>query len=514
MIVSVRKRDGREMPFNIEKIADAIVKAFRASGELDEQIKAAQSQLNLLGSDDVLTSTALKVSADVVGRLESEGKTVPEIEEIQDAVEKSLTEGGYADTAKSYILYRAERTRVREVNTRLMHTLRDITFSSAKESDLKRENANIDGDTAMGTMLKYGSESAKHFYTMMMLKPEHSRAHMEGDIHIHDLDFYSLTMTCCQIDLKKLFKNGFNTGHGHLREPKDIRSYAALAAIAIQSNQNDQHGGQSIPNFDYAMADGVRITYRKSYLANMVKALMLLSSKTEEEILPVVKKLHSEMAEMGMVATLVPNEKFQDTEARELSKTYGEEVVINAQKFAEKMAYEETDKATFQAMEAFVHNLNSMHSRAGAQTPFSSINYGMCTEPEARMAMRNLLLTTEDGLGGGETAIFPIQIFRVKEGISLNPGDPNYDLFKLACRVSAKRLFPNFSFQDAPYNLQYYKPGHPETEIAYMGCRTRVIGNHYDPSREISFGRGNLSFTSINLPRIAIKMKSVDRFSW
>ena len=512
MIVSVRKRDGREMPFNIEKIADAIVKAFRASGELDEQIKAAQSQLNLLGSDDVLTSTALKVSADVVGRLESEGKNIPEIEEIQDAVEKALTEGGYADTAKSYILYRAERTRVREVNTRLMHTLRDITFSSAKESDLKRENANIDGDTAMGTMLKYGSESAKHFYTMMMLKPEHSRAHMEGDIHIHDLDFYSLTMTCCQIDLKKLFKNGFNTGHGHLREPKDIRSYAALAAIAIQSNQNDQHGGQSIPNFDYAMADGVRITYRKAYLSNIVKALILLTDKTEEEIQPVVKKLHTEMAEMGMVATLVPNEKFQEAEARELSKTYGEEITKNAQKFAEKMAYEETDKATFQAMEAFVHNLNSMHSRAGAQTPFSSINYGMCTEPEARMAMRNLLLTTEDGLGGGETAIFPIQIFRVKEGISLNPGDPNYDLFKLACRVSAKRLFPNFSFQDAPYNLQYYKPGHPETEIAYMGCRTRVIGNHYDPSREISFGRGNLSFTSINLPRIAIKMKSVDLF--
>ena len=398
MIVSVRKRDGREMPFNIEKIVDAIVKAFRASGELDEQIKAAQSQLNLLGNDDVLTSTALKVSADVVGRLESEGKNVPEIEEIQDAVEKALTEGGYADTAKSYILYRAERTRVREVNTRLMHTLRDITFSSAKESDLKRENANIDGDTAMGTMLKYGSESAKHFYTMMMLKPEHSRAHMEGDIHIHDLDFYSLTMTCCQIDLKKLFKNGFNTGHGHLREPKDIRSYAALAAIAIQSNQNDQHGGQSIPNFDYAMADGVRITYRKAYLSNIVKALILLTDKTEEEIQPVVKKLHTEMAEMGMVATLVPNEKFQEAEARELSKTYGEEITKNAQKFAEKMAYEETDKATFQAMEAFVHNLNSMHSRAGAQTPFSSINYGMCTEPEARMVMKNLLLTTEERL--------------------------------------------------------------------------------------------------------------------
>jgi ribonucleoside-triphosphate reductase len=512
MIFTVKKRDGREMPFNIEKIADAVIKAFRASGELDEQIKASQAQMNLLGSDDILTNVALKVAAEAVGHLESENKTKPDIEEIQDAVEKALTEGGYANTAKSYILYRAERTRVREVNTRLMQTLHDITFSSAKESDLKRENANIDGDTAMGTMLKYGSESAKHFYTMMMLKPEHSRAHLDGDIHIHDLDFYSLTMTCCQIDLIKLFKNGFNTGHGHLREPKDIRSYAALAAIAIQSNQNDQHGGQSVPNFDYAMADGVRITYRKAYLSNIVKALILYTGKEEEEILPVIKKLHSEMAEMGMVATLVPNEKFVEAEARELAKVYDADVVKKSQKFAEKQAYEETDKATFQAMEAFVHNLNSMHSRAGAQTPFSSINYGMCTEPEARMVMKNLLLTTEEGLGGGETAIFPIQIFRVKDGINLNPGEPNYDLFKLACRVSAKRLFPNFSFQDAPYNLQYYKPGHPETEISYMGCRTRVIGNHYDPSREISYGRGNLSFTSINLPRIAIKMKSVDLF--
>ena len=512
MIFTVRKRDGREMPFNIEKISDAIIKAFRASGELDEQIKAAQAQMNLLGNDDLLTNVALKVAADAVGHLEADNKTKPDIEEIQDAVEKALTEAGYADTAKSYILYRAERTRVREVNTRLMQTLHDITFSSAKESDLKRENANIDGDTAMGTMLKYGSESAKHFYTMMMLKPEHSRAHLDGDIHIHDLDFYSLTMTCCQIDLIKLFRNGFNTGHGHLREPKDIRSYAALAAIAIQSNQNDQHGGQSVPNFDYAMANGVRITYRKAYLSNMVKALILFTGMEEGEILPVVKKLHSEMAEMGMVATLVPNEKFQDTEIRELSKTYDAEIVKKSQKFAEQQAFEETDKATFQAMEAFVHNLNSMHSRAGAQTPFSSINYGMCTEPEARMVMKNLLLTTEEGLGGGETAIFPIQIFRVKDGINLNPGEPNYDLFKLACRVSAKRLFPNFSFQDAPYNLQYYKPGHPETEISYMGCRTRVIGNHYDPSREISYGRGNLSFTSINLPRIAIKMKSVDLF--
>ena len=505
MIVSVRKRDGREMPFNIEKIVDAIVKAFRASGELDEQIKAAQSQLNLLGNDDVLTSTALKVSADVVGRLESEGKNIPEIEEIQDAVEKALTEGGYADTAKSYILYRAERTRVREVNTRLMHTLRDITFSSAKESDLKRENANIDGDTAMGTMLKYGSESAKHFYTMMMLKPEHSRAHSEGDIHIHDLDFYSLTMTCCQIDLKKLFKGGFNTGHGHLREPKDIRSYAALAAIAIQSNQNDQHGGQSIPNFDYAMADGVRITYRKAYLSNLVKALILFTGKEEEEILPGVKKLHAEMAEMGMVATLVPNEKFVEAEARELSKVYDAEIVKKAQKFAEKQAYEETDKTTFQAMEAVVHNLNSMHSRAGAQVPFTSINFGTDTTPAGRLVSLDLLQATENGLGKGETPIFPISILKVKEGINYNPEDPNYDIFKRSMEVSAKRLFPNFCFIDAPYNLKYYKKGDYRTEIATMGCRTRVFASVFPESDGIVTGRGNLSFTTVNLVRIGIK---------
>lgn len=513
MIKSVRKRDGREMPFNMDKIARAIEKALRASGELNKDIQEESKQLSLLDPvTNALERHALDVATGVVEDIEGQGIERPQIEQIQDSIEKILGEKGLHETAKAFILYRAERTRVRELNTRLMRTLHDITFSDAAKSDLKRENANIDGDTAMGTMLKYGSESAKHFYTSMMLKPEHSRAHQDGDIHIHDLDFYSLTMTCCQIDLKKLFKNGFNTGHGHLREPRDIRSYAALAAIAIQSNQNDQHGGQSIPNFDYAMADGVRITYRKAYLSNIVKALSLLSGKTEEEIQPVVKKLHSEMAELKLFPTLEPTQEFRDAEARELSKVYEAGIVASAQKFAEHDAHNETDKTTFQAMEAFVHNLNSMHSRAGAQTPFSSINYGMCTEPEARMVMRNLLLTTEEGLGGGETAIFPIQIFRLKSGVNLHEGEPNYDLFKLAIRVSAKRLFPNFSFQDAPYNLQYYKPGHPETEIAYMGCRTRVIGNIVDKDREITFGRGNLSFTSINLPRIAIKMKSVDLF--
>ena len=507
MILKVKKRDGREKPFNIEKIAGAIAKAIRASGELDERLKDDEQQLSLIKTnpEDALESTSLNLAIAVVNHIESQGQQQPGIEDIQDAVEHVLVEQGFLETAKRYILYRAERSRIRELNTRLMRTLHDITFSDAEKSDLKRENANIDGDTAMGTMLKYGSEGAKHFYTMVMLKPEHSMAHQDGDIHIHDLDFYSLTMTCCQIDLNHLFEGGFNTGHGHLRAPRDIRSYAALAAIAIQSNQNDQHGGQSVPNFDYALANGVRISYRKFYTSNLIKALEIITESDESVITEIVKKLHLELGKLGIYPTLEPNPTFHEYEARELVKNFSSEIVSKAQAFAQKQAYQETDKTTFQAMEAFVHNLNSMHSRAGAQTPFSSINYGLCVEPEARMLMRNLLLTTEEGLGAGETAIFPIQIFRVKEGINLNPGDPNYDLFKLACRVSAKRLFPNFSFQDAPFNLQYYKPGHPETEIAYMGCRTRVIGNIVDPTREITFGRGNLSFTSINLPRIAIK---------
>lgn len=508
MILSVKKRDGREMAFNIEKIAAAITKALRVSGELNDRIQEEKLQLSIPGTghEDPVESTALQLAIDVARYLESKGNTSPGIEEIQDAAEFVLGEQGFTETAKRYILYRAERSRVRELNSRLMRTLRDITFSDAQKSDLKRENANIDGDTAMGTMLKYGSEGAKHFYTIAMLKPEHSEAHGRGDIHIHDLDFYSLTMTCCQIDLQKLFEGGFNTGHGHLRAPRDIRSYAALAAIAIQSNQNDQHGGQSVPNFDYAMADGVRISFRKFYVSNMAKVLAILSGKPGNETEVIVKKLHKELDQLNLHPALLPEARFFEAEAQELSKEFEAVHVKQAQEFSQKQAEKETDQATFQAMEAFVHNLNSMHSRAGAQTPFSSINYGMSTSPESRMVMKNLLLTTEEGLGGGETAIFPIQIFRVKEGVNLNPGDPNYDLFKLACRVSAKRLFPNFSFQDAPFNLQYYKPGKPETEIAYMGCRTRVIGNAYDPERETTFGRGNLSFTSINLPRIAIKL--------
>ncbi|MDR1492590.1 MAG: anaerobic ribonucleoside triphosphate reductase [Planctomycetaceae bacterium] len=483
---SIVKRDGRTTPFCLDKIASAIQKAFHAcGGDRDEKY-------------------LLQLAQQVDDQLTGQNIAQPTVEQVQDVVERVLIENGHVRTAKAYMLYRAERTRIRERNTRLMKTYEDITFKSSKESEIKRENANVNGDTAMGTMLKYGSEGAKQFYEMFVLNPKHAAAHRDGDIHIHDLDFLTMTTTCCQIDLLKLFQGGFCTGHGVLREPNDIQSYSALACIAIQSNQNDQHGGQSIVNFDYGLAPGVAKTFCKLYSQNLAKGLRLLTGyeNADEKI----KSLQKTLLDAGYVLRLEENEDYCNAELRRLAdEGFESDVVCRCQQFALETSLVEIDRATFQAMEALVHNLNTMHSRAGAQTPFSSINYGMDTSPEGRMVSKNILLAHERGLGGGETPIFPIHVFRVKTGVNCCAGEPNYDLFQLACRVSAKRLFPNFAFQDAPFNLKYYVPGKPETEIAYMGCRTRVIGNVYDPSREICPGRGNLSFTSINLPRIAIK---------
>lgn len=489
MITSIIKRDGRETVFDQTKIADAIEKAFQASGAMQDR------------------SVAEQITDSVMEKLEEGAiEGTPTVEGVQDLVEEALIEANFSQTAKAYILYRAERNRVRDVNSRLVQTLKDITFSKASDSDMKRENANIDADTAMGTMLKYGSESAKQFYEMCVIDPKFARAHREGDIHIHDMDFYTLTTTCCQIDLRRLFKGGFSTGHGVLREPNDIASYSALACIAIQSNQNDQHGGQSICDFDYGLALGVQKTFKRLYKKHLFEALSLLTDvENPKEIAETI--IGRVEGETGKCASLVMDATFEGAIQQELIDLGIEEAVAKRiLGYAESSAKADTDRTTFQAMEALVHNLNTMHSRAGAQTPFSSINYGMDTSAEGRMVIKNILLATEEGLGSGETPIFPVQIFRVKEGVNYNPGDPNYDLFKLAMRCSAKRLFPNFSFVDAPFNLQYYK-GTPETEISYMGCRTRVMGNVYDPSREITTGRGNLSFTSINLPRLAIRSK-------
>ena len=484
-IKSIIKRDGRSSEYDIEKIVDAIFKAAKVLGGTDRE-------------------TAIQLAEQVEAYiLEVQHKDIPTVEEIQDAVEKILIENGHARTAKEFILYRAERTRIREMNMRLMKIFEDLTFKDARDNDIKRENANIDGDTAMGTMLKYGSEGAKQFYEMFVLNPAHSKAHIEGDIHIHDLDFLTLTTTCCQIDIEKLFKGGFSTGHGFLREPNDIQSYAALACIAIQSNQNDQHGGQSIPNFDYGMAAGVKKTYKKLYRTNLGKLMNMLYDIEDgvEKAKEISRKIEEDK---NLYPVMADDNDYSEEEAALLKDIIDNGDVKKLQEKARKYANQEIKRATFQAMEAFVHNLNTMHSRAGAQIPFSSINYGTDTSPEGRLVIENILLATEAGLGNGETAIFPINIFKVKEGVSYNPEDPNYDLFKLACRVSAKRLYPNFSFLDAPFNLKFYRPNDVNSEVAYMGCRTRVIANVNDPERQVTGGRGNLSFTSINLPRIAL----------
>ncbi len=493
MIKTIKKRTGDIVKFNAQKITDAIKKANMES--IDETF--SKEQLSTITNNVIKALKNLKT---------------PGVEQIQDAVEKVLIAGNFASTAKAYILYRAEHTKLRQAKADLMDIYNELTFTKAKDADIKRENANIDADTAMGTMLKYGSEGSKYFITSHILPKDIAVAHMDGDIHIHDMDFYMLTETCCQIDLLKLFKNGFSTGHGYLREPNDIRSYAALACIAIQANQNEMHGGQAVPMFDYCMAPGVAKTYRKQYY----KALgyyfnAMLDMKLEDASL-LCKKIEQTLPIKISMSTADKFGKFLvdflPKHQREHNyQEINEQTTQMAHKFAINTAWNETNAATYQAMEAFIHNLNTMNSRAGAQVPFSSINYGTDTSPEGRMAMRNLLLATDAGLGDGETPIFPVQIFKVKEGVNYEKDDPNYDLFRLAMKTSAKRLFPNFSFLDAPFNKKYYKPNDYNSEVAYMGCRTRVMGNVYDPTREVTCGRGNLSFTSINLPRLAIEAK-------
>lgn len=493
MIKTIKKRTGDIVKFNAQKITDAIKKANMES--IDETF--SKEQLSTITNNVIKALKNLKT---------------PGVEQIQDAVEKVLIAGNFASTAKAYILYRAEHTKLRQAKADLMDIYDELTFTKAKDADIKRENANIDADTAMGTMLKYGSEGSKYFITSHILPKDIAVAHMDGDIHIHDMDFYMLTETCCQIDLLKLFKNGFSTGHGYLREPNDIRSYAALACIAIQANQNEMHGGQAVPMFDYCMAPGVAKTYHKQYykaLGYYFNAMLdmkledasLLCKKIEQS-LPIKINMSTADKFGKLLADFLPKHQ-REHNYQEIN----EQTTQMAHKFAINTAWNETNAATYQAMEAFIHNLNTMNSRAGAQVPFSSINYGTDTSPEGRMAMRNLLLATDAGLGDGETPIFPVQIFKVKEGVNYEKDDPNYDLFRLAMKTSAKRLFPNFSFLDAPFNKKYYKPNDYNSEVAYMGCRTRVMGNVYDPTREVTCGRGNLSFTSINLPRLAIEAK-------
>ncbi|MCV3446227.1 anaerobic ribonucleoside triphosphate reductase [Campylobacter lari] len=469
------KRDKSQVAFDIFKIKNAIFKA------------------NINSTDEKLNKDFLDKLCDEVVALLDEKHT--QVEQIQDKVEEVLIKNALVNTAKSYILYRQKRTQIRNGSCDLLSLYDDLTFKDSKEADLKRENANINSDSAMGMMLKYGSEGAKYYVDECILPKHIANAHKNGDIHIHDKDFYMLTQTCCQIDLLKLFENGFSTGHGSLREPNDIRSYASLACIALQANQNEMHGGQSIPNFDFAMAKGVAKTFQKEY-KKAINAFFEIK------------------LEQNLDESCFDDTKFQASSEKECFKELlrlklnsDENFLKQANAYAYKRALKQTQDATFQAMEALIHNLNTMNSRAGAQVPFSTLNYGTDTSFEGQMVIENLLKATMKGLGNGETPIFPVQIFKVKEGINYNEKDPNYKLFKLAIECASKRLFPNFSFLDASFNAKYYKKGDYNSEVAYMGCRTRVMANVYDESKEITSGRGNLSFTSINLVRLAIEAK-------
>lgn len=498
MIRFIVKRDGRKVSFNEDKISNAIRKALISAHPDDKYTSQYEEDL------------VEKLTRRVVSDIEKQNLEEPSVENTQDIIEKVLIQEGMASEAKNFILYRQNRTNVRNYNTDLTKIYRDLTSKSTADMDLKRENANIDANAPMGLMLRFGSEGSKDYVRRYVLRPEHSIAHSRGDIHIHDLDFYMLTINCCQIGLKDLFKRGFSTGHGFLREPQSIQSAAALCCIAIQSNQNDMHGGQSIPLFEYDLAPYVAISYSK-HLCKVICICLRNDEADVSEIKEYCKELYdkydtclSDEVQALIKAKVLEVLKKYDTD--ELDVTKNVDYIMSE-------AIKLTERETYQAMEALIHNLNSMQSRAGAQVPFSSINYGTGTQPEHRMIMKNVLLATDAGLGGGETPIFPVQIFKVKDGINTKKGDPNYDLFELACKVSAKRLFPNFSFLDAPYNAQYYKPGHPETEVALMGCRTRVVSNYYDKTKEIIPGRGNLSFTTINLPRLAIEAHgSISKF--
>lgn len=496
--IKVVKRNGSIVDFDKTKIFNAIKKAVEASHTDSEKFDA--SICNKLTNAITIMSKQ---------KCESDNTDLINVEDIQDIVERTLIKYEYADTAKEYILYRHKRNEIRNTRDSISKSISELLNHEANSSDLKRDNGNIDGDSPMGTMLQIGSNVSKNYYLNNMISKDIAKAHTDGFIYIHDLDFYALTLTCCQIDCLKLFKGGFNTGHGHLREPNSIGSYATLAAIAIQSNQNDQHGGQAIPNFDYAMAPGIYKTFRKVWKKNVRYDIQRGLLNKDDFTLHIDNnnqynyvRLENMFDDDDDLIESVLDNRIKEYRYDNFNKV-GDCLSDDIKKLID-ITRDETENACYQAMEGLVHNLNTLHSRAGAQVPFSSINLGTDTSNAGRMVTKNLLLAMEAGLGNGETAIFPIVIFKVKDGVNYKFSDPNHDLLQLSYRVTAKRLFPNYVFEDATFNKQYYKPGHPETEVACMGCRTRVMGNVYDPEREVAYGRGNLSFTTINLPMLAL----------
>ncbi len=499
--IYILKRDGSQQPYDGEKIRSAVDKAFRAAGLFDEEGYA-------LRIESLIQSELCHRNAQVA------------VEEIQDRVEAELMNLA-PQVAKKYIIYREWRTVQREKRTTLKRTMDGIV--SIEKNDINLGNANMSAYTPSGQMMTFASEVTKDYAMKYLLSAPFARAHAAGDIHIHDLDYYpTKTATCVQYDLADLFERGFHTKNGSIRTPQNIQSYATLATIVFQTNQNEEHGGQAIPAFDFFMAPGVRKTFIRQLADRLLYAHSLLSGRslTDEERKAFVEALR------GLEPPLAHTDAAAEALAVGLDRI-GCQLPATAVRLALEEAYQRTKRETHQAMEGFVHNLNTMHSRGGNQVVFSSVNYGTDTSEEGRMVIRELLAATVEGLGQGEVPIFPIQIFKVKEGVNYSEADyakaqadfagalagkytfetPNFDLLLLACKTTSHALFPNFVFLDTPFNQhELWRADDPKRylhEIATMGCRTRVFENVCGP--KTSVGRGNLSFTTMNLPRLAIE---------
>ena len=499
--IYILKRDGSQQPYDGEKIRSAVDKAFRAAGLIDEEGYA-------LRIESLIQSELCHHNAQVA------------VEEIQDRVEAELMNLA-PQVAKKYIIYREWRTVQREKRTTLKRTMDGIV--SIEKNDINLGNANMSAYTPSGQMMTFASEVTKDYAMKYLLSAPFARAHAAGDIHIHDLDYYpTKTATCVQYDLADLFERGFHTKNGSIRTPQNIQSYATLATIVFQTNQNEEHGGQAIPAFDFFMAPGVRKTFIRQLADRLLYAHSLLSGRSfsDEERKGFVEALR------GLEPPLAHTDAAAEALAAGLERI-GCQLPATAVRLALEEAYQRTKRDTHQAMEGFVHNLNTMHSRGGNQVVFSSVNYGTDTSEEGRMVIRELLAATVEGLGQGEVPIFPIQIFKVKEGVNYSEADyakaqadfagalagkytfetPNFDLLLLACKTTSHALFPNFVFLDTPFNQhELWRADDPKRylhEIATMGCRTRVFENVCGP--KTSVGRGNLSFTTMNLPRLAIE---------
>lgn len=460
MKIKVIKRNGNVVDFNEEKIRNAITKGFLDYGEITEEKKI--------------------FIKDVIKDIQTEAQKYTdgiEVEEIQDIIVAKMRKAGFRKVAKGYQEYREKRAKARELSNVL-----NILSNEATEE--KNDNANVNGYTPSGRHLHISEDVIKSYMKNYFFSKDVTEAINAGIIYPHDLGWGTTTMTCVQIDLPKLFKDGFSTGHGYLREPSNIKTAFLQSAIAIQSNQNDMWGGQSIPNYDYALAPYVLKTFKK----HLKKLLAYEDAKKYESASITLESLLKQVDEIKSIEDVIP----------------GYEYIC-------KTAYAYTQEDTFQGAESLVHNLNSMASRAGSQVPFSSLNFGIDTSPEGRMVSEYLLKAQMAGLGKHETPIFPILIYTLKKGVNFEKGDPNYDIFRLAMECSSKRLFPTYAFVDASFNLPYYERDPYYGIINTMGCRTRVMANVN--GREGAFGRGNISFTSINLPLLALRAKgNVDKF--